>query len=153
MEGESKFLDICSTNGNELIKYYNILFLFFCIVVLSKSTDYILRGIFTIIFIIIIMQYWIPIAYDLGKKYSEEDKARMNIGLYLVSAISCILSFVLINSLNHSISIDEKDYSYLFPTKLIAWNAVVFIFPAIVAVFNSTKKSIDLTSIIKTTPS
>ncbi len=146
----SKFLDICTTNSNEVVKYYNMLLLLFSVVILSKTKDTTIRIIFSLIYLLVILQYTIPVYLNLGQEYSSVDKSETSIGMFFITGISIVLSLILIYGLPTTV-VDSAGYTVIdkFPYSLLGWNIVLFFLPSIPAIFYTQKVKLDFTGVIK----
>lgn len=143
----SKFLDICTTNSNEVVKYYNMLLLLFSVVILSKSKDTAIRLIFSIIYLIVILQYLLPVYLNLGQEYSSVDKSETSIGMFFITGVSIVMSLFLIYGLPNTVAgstIVDK-----FPYSLLSWNIILFFLPSIPAILYTQKVKLDFTGVIK----
>jgi hypothetical protein len=128
-----KFLDVCYTNGNLIIALYNLVLLALSVGFLSTSIQSHVRFLFTIIYFLIILQMYVPIGFNVNGLYNEDDLLKLRIGLYIITGISAISSFIL------------AKYVFVYdpiPSSLIGINMLVFLTPLIVtSVFHGIDNS------------
>lgn len=110
---ESSFLNVCLSNGNNIVSMFNVLLLICSTVVLSISNDNITRIILSLIYLIIIGQYSVPIYTN----KQEQDNENTKIGLYLISGSSVMLNLLLFN--------------YSPSSKIFLYNILIYSIPSI----------------------
>lgn len=127
---ESSFLDVCLTNGNNIVSMFNVLLLLLSTIILSISTNIIVSIIIALLYIAIIAQYTIPLLSS-PNKVSYNNK----IGLYVITGASIVLNTML--------------YSFNPIAKQYLMNVMLYSIPSILTLALTTELNLKLDLSVK----